>query len=175
MSASNTIPKPPKNKGFVSTLCYWLSIGLGSGLASKAPGTFGSLAALIFFPLWLKVGFVPSVIGIVLLTLVGISICDRASHDMGVHDSGHIVWDEWAGQWIALLPLVYFGNSSLLLIGLSFVLFRFFDIIKPPPIGWLDKKVDGGLGIMIDDVVAGLMAGAVLTAVCFVYFSDASF
>lgn len=169
MSATSTIPKPPKNRGIVSTICYWLAVGLGSGLTKKAPGTFGSLAALVFFPVWLAIGFVPSVVVMTLLTLAGIFICDRASHDMGVHDSGHIVWDEWVGQWIALLPLVYMGNSHWLLIAASFVLFRFFDIIKPPPIGWLDKKVDGGLGIMVDDVIAGGFTALILLFVLRVF------
>lgn len=159
------IPKQPKNKGIISIVCYWLAVGLGSGLAKKAPGTFGSLAALVFLPIWLRLGFVPSIIAILVLTLLGVYICDRASKDMGVHDSGHIVWDEWAGQWIALLPLIYWGNSSWLLIGLNFVLFRFFDILKPPPIRQLDKKVHGGFGIMIDDVLAGVFAAAVFTLI----------
>ena len=92
---------------------------------------------------------------------------------MGGHDDPHIVWDEWAGIWITLLPLSYIGIAhgnfwhnisqpfSVADLIMIFILFRFFDIIKPPPIGWADKKVAGGLGIMLDDIIAGIMAAAV--------------
>jgi len=95
---------------------------------------------------------------------------------MGGHDNPHIVWDEWAGMWLTLLPMSYMGvadssfwqnisqTSFLIALLIAFILFRFFDIIKPPPIGWADKKVAGGLGIMLDDIIAGIMAAIVWTA-----------
>ena len=102
------------------------------------------------------------------MSAVGIVICDKAAHLMGVHDDGRIVWDEFAGQSIAPLPLIYFnlltgwnGTSALWLLA-AFGLFRLFDVLKPWPISWLDAKVHGGVGIMVDDLVAGLMAAAVL-------------
>jgi phosphatidylglycerophosphatase A len=92
---------------------------------------------------------------VVLAAIIGISICGVAAERLGVHDHGGIVWDEFVGLWIAMafLPPTYVS------LALGFVLFRLFDIIKPWPISWLDKHVGGGLGIMIDDVVAGLAAG----------------
>lgn len=134
---------------------HLLAFGLGSGLARKAPGTFGTLAAIpvwwLFLqdlPLWLYSSM------LVITFVVGVWLCDRTSRDMGVHDHGGIVWDEWVGLWLTywLLPSGWFW------ILLGFVLFRFFDIIKPWPIRWLDRHVHGGFGIMIDDVLAGLFA-----------------
>jgi phosphatidylglycerophosphatase A len=142
-----------------------LALGLGSGLAPKAPGTFGSLAALIFFP---ALALLPWPIYLVIVTLAsmaGIVICGHAARALGEHDDGRIVWDEFAGQWLTLLPLVprWQANlpSSWLWLIAGFVLFRLFDIAKPWPIGYLDRKVPGGLGIMADDLAAGIMAALV--------------
>lgn len=143
-------------------LVYFLGVGLGSGLFPKAPGTMGSLAILILVPLWLCIGFWPSVISIMLITLIGIPICDRTARIMQVHDDSRIVWDEFAGQSIVLLPLLYMGNVSLLTVAIAFGLFRLFDIWKPWPIGLADKHVHGGFGIMLDDILAGIMAAIVL-------------
>lgn len=144
-----------------------LAFGFGSGLAPKAPGTFGSLAALACFPL-LALLALPAFLGVVLVAaLAGIVICDHAAKALAVHDDGRIVWDEFAGQWLALTPLVptlAWGLTDLLWLLAGFVLFRIFDIIKPWPISHLDAKVHGGLGIMLDDLVAGVFAGLVLFA-----------
>ena len=144
-----------------------LAFGLGSGLVPKAPGTFGSLAALAFFPL-LALLSLPAFLGVVLVAaLAGIVICDHAAKALDVHDDGRIVWDEFAGQWLALTPLVptlVWGVTELLWLLTGFGLFRLFDIIKPWPISHLDEKVHGGLGIMLDDLVAGVFAGLVLFA-----------
>jgi phosphatidylglycerophosphatase A len=135
-----------------------LAFGFGSGLAPKAPGTFGSLAAiplyLLLAPLnhWLYLGIV------VLAFVLGIYLCDKASRDLGVHDHGGIVWDEFVGLWLALWLVPVSWEWVLA----GFVLFRFFDIVKPFPIKWLDQKVGGGFGIMIDDVIAGLYAWLLL-------------
>ena len=133
-----------------------LAFGFGSGLSPKAPGTAGTVAAI---PLWLLLAQLSESTYLVLViasAIVGITICGRAADKLGVHDHGGIVWDEFVGLWVtmAFLP----DNYVMLLMG--FLLFRFFDIVKPWPIGWLDKKVSGGLGIMLDDVVAGVAAGA---------------
>ncbi len=135
-----------------------IAFGFGSGLAPKAPGTVGSIAAvapfmlLVHQPWWLYVA-------VVLFSFVlGVWVCERASRRLGVHDHGGIVWDEFVGLWIALFACP--RSWWALLAG--FLLFRFFDIIKPWPIGWLDRRVKGGLGIMIDDVIAGIYAFAVL-------------
>jgi len=90
--------------------------------------------------------------------VIGISICGRAADQMGVHDHGGIVWDEFVGFWIAMAALPITWQSVIL----GFLLFRLFDIFKPWPISWLDKKVSGGFGIMIDDVIAGMAAAVVI-------------
>ena len=170
---ANNCPPLPANASLPDRLVYWLGIGLGSGLPRRAPGTWGTVGGLIVAIPLLSLGFVPFLIITILACLLGNSICGRTSELMGGHDNPHIVWDAWAGMWLTLLPLSYMGiangnfwqniaqPSSIVAIIIAFILFRFFDIIKPPPIGWADKKVAGGLGIMLDDIIAGIMAAAV--------------
>ncbi len=131
-----------------------LAFGFGSGAAPKAPGTFGTLmACLLYIPLaQLSLEYYVAVI--LVSALLGIYLCGKTSQDMGVHDHGGIVWDEFVGMWITMLM----APAGWLWLAIGFVLFRFFDIIKPWPIRWLDKHVHGGLGIMLDDIVAGFMA-----------------
>ncbi|MEX5425508.1 phosphatidylglycerophosphatase A [Acinetobacter radioresistens] len=133
-------------------------VGFGSGLAPKAPGTFGSAFALLFIPAWLALGFFNSVLIIVLMSLLGIYLCGRTAELMGVHDDGRIVWDEFAGQSISFLPLVYLGQMNWLWVLIGFALFRLFDVWKPWPIRVVDRRVHGGFGIMLDDIIAGIWA-----------------
>ncbi|MEE9397182.1 MAG: phosphatidylglycerophosphatase A [Methylococcales bacterium] len=138
----------------------FLAFGFGSGLAPKAPGTFGTLAAI---PIYLLVSLGnPVVYGIVLVaTLVGgVFICDKASEMLGVHDHGGIVWDEIAGFLITMMAVPFSWQA----IAIGFVLFRLFDIWKPWPISVIDKHVAGGFGIMLDDVIAGVFALACISA-----------
>lgn len=137
-----------------------LAFGFGSGLAPRAPGTFGTLAALPIFLLLAPLSLPLYGLVIVLAAVGGIWICGRASRELGVHDHPGIVWDEFVGLWIALFAVP--AQPAWVLAG--FLLFRLFDIAKPWPISWLDRRVSGGLGIMIDDVVAGLFACAALHA-----------
>ncbi len=140
-----------------------LAHGLGSGLAPKAPGTFGTLAALLPWLLLAQLAL-PLYLAFVALAIVaGIWLCGEAARRMQREDPGGIVWDEWVGLWIALagLPLSW----PWILAGV--VLFRLFDILKPWPVGWLDRRLHGGLGIMLDDIAAGLMAAACLQIVIF--------
>ena len=139
---------------------HWLAVGGGLGLMRMAPGTFGTLAGI---PLALLVAQLPLVWGVLLLlaaALVGVWICGATARDWGVHDHGSIVWDEVVGYAAVLLGL----PASPLYLLLAFVYFRFFDILKPWPIRWLDRELEGGLGIMIDDLVAGAAAAACLWA-----------
>lgn len=132
-----------------------LAFGFGSGLSPKAPGTAGTLAAL---PLWLVMVHLMAKSWLMLLIvcsfLLGIKICQAASDRLGVHDHGGIVWDEFVGLWITLwfLPASWAG----LIVG--FCCFRLFDILKPWPIKWLDQRIHGGFGIMLDDAVAAIPA-----------------
>lgn len=134
------------------------AVGLGSGLVPKAPGTFGSLAAIPFLWLLAPLPTWAYILALLLSFLFGVWCCQSASDAMGVHDHGGIVFDEFVGVWITLFAIPL--NALNLLLG--FALFRLFDILKPWPIKWLDQKVSGGFGIMIDDVLAGLFALAVM-------------
>ncbi|MFT6616878.1 MAG: phosphatidylglycerophosphatase A [Halopseudomonas sp.] len=140
---------------------HFLAFGFGSGAVRRAPGTWGTLASVPFVPLWQHLSLSGYLAVIVISTLLGIWLCGRTAKDLGVHDHGGIVWDEFVGYWLTMLLA---PPGWLWLLG-GFVLFRFFDILKPWPIGWVDRKVHGGLGIMLDDILAGLMALAVLLAV----------
>lgn len=133
---------------------HFLAFGFGSGLAPKAPGTFGTLAAL---PVWWLAAQLPLwgyVVVLLAVIAVGPYLCGRTAKDLGVHDHGGIVWDEIAGFLLTMLlvPVSWYGALA------GFVLFRLFDIAKPWPIGWLDRQVEGGTGIMVDDLMAGLYA-----------------
>ena len=146
---------------------HFLAFGFGSGLSPVAPGTFGTLAAM---PLWWLCAQLP-LWGYLLCTVaiiaVGPYLCGKTSHDMGVHDHGGIVWDEFAGLFVTMIA----APVSLPVAIVGFVLFRFFDVIKPWPIGWLDKRVEGGLGIMVDDLLAGVYA-AVLLQLALVFWPE---
>ncbi|WP_158769204.1 phosphatidylglycerophosphatase A [Paraglaciecola sp. L1A13] len=134
---------------------HFLALGFGSGLAPKAPGTFGTIAAI---PLVCLLAYSTSLSGYLLVTLVasivGIWLCGKTAKDMMVHDDSSIVWDEIAGLLITMIAVPLSWQTLLL----GFVLFRLFDILKPWPISYLDARVHGGFGIMIDDVLAGFFA-----------------
>ena len=143
----------------------FLAFGLGSGLSPKAPGTAGSALSLVFFPLLCMLGLWGSVAFIVIATLFGFWLCGKAADILKVHDHAAIVWDEFVGQWIALLPLLAsaaWNAQTYLGVILAFVLFRFFDILKPWPISWCDKHLEGGFGIMVDDLLAGIAARGIV-------------
>ncbi len=133
-------------------------VGFGSGLAPKAPGTFGSAFALLFVPIWLSLGFNLSLIAIIIMSLVGIYICGQTAKVIDVHDDGRIVWDEFAGQSITFLPLLYLQQMNWMWVIAGFILFRIFDVWKPWPIRVIDRQVHGGFGIMLDDIIAGVWA-----------------
>lgn len=136
----------------------FLALGFGSGLSPKAPGTFGTLAAI---PLFLLISnLTPFIYGVVVLVVCisGVYICGKAAEEVGVHDHGAIVWDEFAGFFITMFMVPVSWQSILV----GFILFRLFDIAKPWPISIADKKLVGGFGIMFDDVLAGLLALAIM-------------
>ncbi len=133
---------------------HFLAFGFGLGDMPFMPGTFGTLAAVPFCFLLTKLSL-PLYLGFVVLTFVlGCWLCGRCSLALGVHDHGGIVFDEMVGFWITLCAVKVTWLNLLL----GFVLFRFFDILKPWPIKWCDKQLTGGFGIMFDDVLAGVMA-----------------
>lgn len=136
----------------------FLAFGFGSGLAKKAPGTFGTLAAVPVYYLLTQTGLLAYSFATVISTVIGCWICGQAAEKLGEHDFGGIVWDEVAGYLITL----WFIPISWVNVLLGFILFRFFDILKPWPIKVADRRVQGGLGIMLDDVLAGLIANVAL-------------
>ena len=136
-------------------LDYFLAFGLGSGLAPVAPGTAGSVMGLLLFMPVLNAPLPVQVVIIVIGFVLGVWVSDRVAKHMEVKDPGGIVWDEFVGMWITLLWL----PSEIWLLP-AFLLFRLFDIWKPWPVRVADEKLAGGLGIMLDDVFAGLYAMA---------------
>lgn len=137
---------------------HFLAFGLGSGASPWAPGTAGTLAAV---PLWYLLAQLP-LMTYLALTLaafaLGCWLCQRTSEDLGVHDHGGIVWDEFVGYWVTMIALPVTPLWALA----GFGLFRVFDILKPWPIRWIDRRVRGGLGIMLDDLLAGIFALGIL-------------
>jgi phosphatidylglycerophosphatase A len=141
----------------------WLAFGFGTGLSPIGAGTLGALLAL---PLaWgLKLaGPLPYAVATVVIVIVGVGVSGHTARRLGVADHPGINIDEIAGQLIACAAL----PRDWLWFALAFCLFRVLDIAKPEPVGWLDRHVHGGTGIMADDVAAGVIAGAVLWAAWF--------
>jgi len=136
----------------------FFALGFGSGLAARAPGTAGTLAAIplaipllwlpavVFWPLW------------TVLAIAGVYWCEKTGQRLGIADPGCIVWDEMIAIWLVLAMLPFHWTWWLF----GFVVFRFFDIFKPWPIRWLEHRVSGGLGVMVDDLLAAFYSLAVL-------------
>jgi phosphatidylglycerophosphatase A len=137
---------------------HLLAFGFGSGAAPKAPGTFGTLAAVVLYWPLSYLSLESYLVMLLVTALLGIYLCGKTAQDLGVHDHGGIVWDEFVGFWITMIA----APVGWIWVLVGFVLFRFFDIVKPWPISWIDQKVGGGFGIMLDDIIAGLMAAAVM-------------
>lgn len=152
--------KQERNKDFKKFLkltnpIHFLAVGLGSGLSPIMPGTTGSLMAI---PLWLLFyGLQPALYWVLILVtfIFGCFICQKTSDDTHTHDSGHIVWDEFVGMWITLF---FIPQLSVMWIAIAFIAFRIFDMAKPWPIRWFDKRIPGGFGIMVDDVIAAIFS-----------------
>ena len=147
-------------KKFWHSPAYFLAFGFGSGFSKKAPGTYGTVVGIPIY--WLLV-HTTSLIYLVVLGLaffVGVRICQRVSEELGVEDYPGIVWDEIVGYLVTMFSLPH----TLTWIVLGFALFRLLDILKPQPLRWIDRHIHGGWGIMLDDLLAGLAACAILHA-----------
>lgn len=151
----------PRAREILLDPVHLLAFGFGTGLAPRAPGTFGTVVgvpiafALAFAPPWWRAAI------IVVLFVIGIGLCGASARRLGIHDHPGIVFDEIVGYLVTFAiatAIVGFNWPALVA---SFVLFRLFDIVKPWPIGWLDARVGGGTGIMLDDAVAGIYAGGI--------------
>lgn len=139
---------------------HFLAFGFGSGVVPKGPGTVGTVVAMLIYIALPPLGMLQQLVLIVASFILGIWICGRTAADLGVQDHGGIVWDEFVGYWITMFmaPQAWFWP----LIG--FALFRVLDIFKPWPIKWVDRRIAGGLGIMLDDLLAGIIAALCIQA-----------
>ncbi|PCJ26843.1 MAG: phosphatidylglycerophosphatase A [SAR86 cluster bacterium] len=138
-----------------------LAFGFGSGAVPKAPGTAGTVLAMAIYLVLPPMSVLVYGILLVFTFLIGIWLCGKTAADLGVHDHGGIVWDEFVGYWITM----YMAPSGWYWAILGFALFRLLDIFKPWPIKWIDKEMKGGIGIMLDDVLAGIMAALCIQAI----------
>lgn len=159
---ANALPKPN-----LSNPVHLLAFGLGAGCSPKAPGTLGTLLAVV---LYVPLGLLPLHLYLavtLVVVLVGVAICGATARDLDTHDHPGIVWDEIAGYLVTMVAIPYAWPWALA----GFLLFRLFDIWKPWPIDWLDRRVGGGLGIMLDDLMAGLLALVCMHLVGATFFS----
>lgn len=142
-----------------------VACGFGSGLAPRAPGTAGTLvAALLWLAVFAHLPWWAQGLVCVVAAVFGVWLCDRAVDRLGVDDHPAIVWDEFAGVWIAL----WLAGPGWLSVALAVVFFRILDIAKPWPVGAVERRWHRGLGVMADDLVAGLLAGASTVAVAWI-------
>lgn len=140
-------------------ILFWAT-GCGTGKIPVAPGTFGSLPGL--FLAWCVSGWHEGLLVVFTLSFIGLAVwvAHKAERILGSKDPGAIVIDEVAGMLVACLGLSLTAASAVIL----FILFRVFDIVKPFPVGWLDRRLTGGVGIVADDVAAGILANLVYRA-----------
>lgn len=143
-----------KPRDLINDPGHILSFGFGSGLSPYAPGTMGTLVAIPLYLLVAQFGTLSVLFSCFAICLFGIYLCARTTKALGVDDHPAIVWDEIAGYFITML----FSPVSVATVILGFVLFRIFDILKPWPISVIDSRLEGGLGVMLDDIVAGIFA-----------------
>ena len=139
----------------------WIDCGFGSGLSRWAPGTAGSAAALLPWLALRDLGWPIYAVLVALAFALGVWASNHAIARLRIEDPGVVVWDEFVGQWIALLPLVVAPRGWPWVLA-AFALFRLFDIWKPWPVSWADRRIKGGLGVMLDDVIAGFYAAILL-------------
>ena len=144
----------PNLKFLLSHPTHFFSLGFGSGLAPKAPGTFGTIIGLPLFLLISSYGLSVKLAIIAALFIIGIYCCDKTGKALGVADHGAIVWDEIVAMMLVLVfsPLTWLGWL------VAFCLFRLFDIWKPFPISYFDAKLKNGFGVMFDDLLAAIYA-----------------
>lgn len=142
---------PPPARFLVSHPAHFLALGFGAGLAPVAPGTFGTLVAIPLAMLLRghasELGFIAAIAAMAVMGVWAASVTGR---DLGVPDHGAIVWDEV----VAFLLVLYFVGDDALRVAFAFLVFRFFDIVKPPPIRHIDAAMKNGVGVMLDDIVA---------------------
>lgn len=142
---------------------HFLAFGFGSGLLPKMPGTFGTLVAIPIFFLLSFLSWYSYLVILLLMIGLGCYLCDVTQRDLQRKDDPRIVWDEICGFLVAMFLI----PPSFFFILLGFIVFRFFDIVKPWPIGFLDQRVHGGVGVMLDDLIAGFYTLFILHGILF--------
>jgi len=143
---------------------HFFAIGFGSGCIPKAPGTMGSIVGILFY-LILQDLYWPYYLGLILVMFcIGIWMCDYTARALDVPDHPAIVWDEIVGYLVTMI----YAPSGWYWIFLGFFLFRLFDISKPWPIGFLDKRIKGGMGIMLDDLLAGIFSLTLVQLIAYI-------
>ena len=155
MGADSTTSRGPDARFLLAHPAHFIALGFGSGLAPRAPGTFGTLASVVLF--WLLAQILPTLVIAFLaipLFFLGVWACEVTGRDLGVADHGAMVWDEI----VAFLPLAAVSSASIWLQAVAFLLFRLFDVWKPYPIRGLEQHLKGGFGVMFDDMVAAFYA-----------------
>ena len=154
-----TRAKPPTLRFLVSHPAHFIALGFGAGLSPVAPGTFGTLVALPLAAVLRAYASDAAYLGAVIGAFaVGVWAADRTGRDLGVGDHGAIVWDEV----VAFLLVLFFVGADPIREAFAFLLFRLFDIVKPPPASFIDREWHGGFGVMADDIVAAFYALLVL-------------
>ena len=143
-----------------------LAFGFGSGCSSVAPGTIGTMAAIPFWYLASDFSISSYIVLVYVAFAMGCFVCSYAEKKVNEPDHKGIVWDEFVGFWITMstAPVSWTG------LAVGFFLFRILDIVKPWPISWIDRNIHGGIGIMLDDVVAGIFAASVIWVLRAIHF-----
>ena len=157
-SGGGLIDKPIKFADLIRSPTKFLALGGGTGLAPFAPGTFGTLPALLLWIPMSALHWQVYAVLVLVMAIAGFWICQQASGELGKHDHGSIVWDEIVGYLVTVFAIPFSITAMLA----GFVLFRIFDIFKPWPVSYFDKSVGGGAGIMLDDILAGAISCIIL-------------
>ncbi|MCG8589489.1 MAG: phosphatidylglycerophosphatase A [Proteobacteria bacterium] len=159
----------PEARG-ATRISLWLATAGGAGLVPRAPGTAGAIVGVLFFLAFAQLNMMLYGITLITLTVLGVWVSDVAERFYRSEDDGRIVIDEVVGQLVALTPLLpsvsglrLFSGTGIFLIVTGFVAFRVLDIWKPGPVGWAQDHFEGGLGVMADDVVAGVLGALLLS------------
>jgi phosphatidylglycerophosphatase A len=151
----------PAARGPVTVVARFVATAAGAGYSPIAPGTCGTIVTVPVAWALARLDLIPYLVICVAVTLIGIWAAGVADHAWGSHDSGRIVIDEVAGY---LITMALVDRSDPWVLGIGFVVFRALDIIKPPPVRWLDENLPGGFGVVLDDVAAGVMGAAIMVA-----------
>lgn len=153
---------PDQRRTLLRNPAGWIALGFGSGLSPVAPGTAGSLAALLPWFALRELPIPAFVLALIVAFAIGVWACNWAVRRLQIADPGALVWDEFVGQWLALAPLLWWHRGWVWIV-VGFILFRIFDIFKPWPVSWADRRLGGGFGVMADDIVAGVYAAVALS------------